>query len=222
MAMKHISVLTAVLLLCLGVVTGFCGDRRNEAGAAQGELNQHHRVDPFAETFVDQYPYILNATDVVLRFYVRGTSFDVDDVDLETVMVQGKIPPYAGITRKGDWIITTAFVVRFLDASGFRPITGDFEAPYTVEFDLASGEHVVAEGKFALKVYPGDLTFDGKANLDDLIFLSDFLYQGGPASHIHDLDGQVWEVPEVMDIDHDGDIDDDDAEALAGIIMIQK
>jgi len=215
--MKQIMTLAVTFVIFLGVATGLCGDRRAEAGAAEGELNRHRNRDAMAETFVEQCPYILDASDVVLRFYIRGTSFDVDDVDLETVLV-GNIPPYDGITRKGDWIITTSFVMRFLGASGFRPITGDFEAPYTVEFDLLSGEHVVAEGIFAMRVYPGDLTFDGKANLDDLILLADFLWRGGPASHIHDLEGQVWEVSELMDIDRDGDIDDDDAEALAKLI----
>jgi len=202
----------------LGAVSGFCGDRRNEAGAGDGELGRHRNRDAFAETFVEQSPYILDSSDVVLRFYVRGTWFDVDDVDLETVLVQGKIPAYAGITRRGDWIITTAFVVRFLDASGFRPIAGDFVAPYTVEFDLLSGEHVVAEGEFALKAYPGDLTLDGQANMDDLIFLADFLFRGGPACHVHDLEGMAWEISELMDIDRDGDVDEDDLDALAGLI----
>jgi len=198
--MKQIMTLAVTFVIFLGVATGLCGDRRAEAGAAEGELNRHRNRDAMAETFVEQCPYILDASDVVLRFYIRGTSFDVDDVDLETVLV-GNI-----------------LVMRFLGASGFRPITGDFEAPYTVEFDLLSGEHVVAEGIFAMRVYPGDLTFDGKANLDDLILLADFLWRGGPASHIHDLEGQVWEVSELMDIDRDGDIDDDDAEALAKLI----
>lgn len=217
--MKVYHPIAIVLICCVCISVAFAGDRRNEAGAAEGDLNRHRLLDAAAETFVDQCPYILDSSDVVLRFYIRGTSFDVDDVDLETVLVQGKIPPYAGITRKGDWIITTAFVIRFLDVSGFRPITGDFEAPYTVEFDLLGGEHVVAEGEFALRVYPGDLTFDGKANIDDLIFLADYVFSGGPPSHIHDLDGQAWEVPELMDIDHDGDLgDEDDLEALRDLI----
>ncbi len=220
--MKQTIILTAVFVICLGVATGLCGDRRAEAGATDGELNRHRNRDATAETFVEQYPYILDRSDVVLRFYIRGTSFDVDDVDLETVRVQSKIPPYDGITRKGDWIITTAFVMRFLGSSGFRPITGDFEATYTVEFDLLSGEHVVVEGEFSMRVYPGDLTIDGKANIDDLIFLADFLYRGGSVPSIKDSDGQSWEITELMDIDHDEDIDDDDLEALLNLIMILK
>jgi len=170
------------------------------------------------ETFTYPNPIVLKQIEKIQYFYVRGTTFDVRDVDLETVRVLGKIPPYDGAWVKGDWLITTAFVMRFLGAIGVRPITEDFDATYTVEFDLVGGEHILVEGEFSLVIYPGDLTFDGVINIEDLIFLSDYLYNGGPVPTIEAPDGTVWEVSELLDIDRDGDVDEDDLEALEEIL----
>lgn len=208
MKRSHLLKLLPAILIC--VSTSLAGDRNPEAGERQGEPNRHQYRYGTLETYTEPNPIILKAREPIQYFYIRADGFRPDDVVLESVKVMGKIPAYAGIEVKGDWIITTAFVFRFLGSGGFRPITGDFTAPYTVELDLINGDHVVAEGEFSLIIYPGDLTFDGRVDLEDLILLSEFLFSNGEPCLFEEL----------MDLDHDGDVDEDDLEilvALAGL-----
>ena len=165
-------------------------------------------------TYCTPQPTILKDIESLLEVHIWH--LDVYDIDMESILVQGKIPPYDGYPIiSGDEIITACFIMRFLGSSGFRPITGDFEATYTVDFDYLSGAHQQLVGDFSLQVYPGDVTFDGEATIDDLVFLSDYFWGGGDVCA---LKGE--KVPELMDIDKDGSTDPRDVIALRNILGI--
>jgi len=130
---------------------------------------------------------------------------------LETVVVDVKIPPYTGpVTREGAWLVTDCFMVRFLGANGFRPIPLEgIKSTYTISFDLYNGEHVEMVGDFELEVKVGDLNFDGCLDIIDVVFMSEYLWNGGEPSTLF---GET--LFELMDLDQDGDIDEDDALVL--------
>lgn len=211
MTIRYLPRVIAVLFVCASAALG--DDRNPDAGIRAGEPNLHeHRYGTLA-TFTYPDPIVLKNLEPIQYFYIRGTGFDVNDVDLETVLVLGKIPPADSAWVRGDWLMTTVSVRRFLGSGGFRPITESFDAGYTVEFDLVGGEHVVVEGEFSLVLIQGDLTFDGIVNLEDLVVLTDYLYRGGPAP---ELGGDSF--IEVLDVNQDGEINEDDLEALEDII----
>lgn len=54
----------------------------------------------------------------------------------------------------------------------------------------------------ALKVYPGDVTFDGKCDLNDITLMTDYFWRGGAACSFT----KEYPVPEFMDADNDGEI----------------
>ena len=177
--------------------------------------NQERYTHPPA-TFCWPQPTILNAleNDRLLDVYFRGEGFSIDDVDLETVRVFN-IPPYTGpVQRVGRWLKTDCFIMRFLGASGFRPIPPEgIQSTYTVQFDLYTGEHIEMTGRYELVVLEGDLNFDGSVNVDDVIFLTDFLFHNGPIASIWDYD-----MEELMDLNRDTKIDAVDVEILIGIV----
>jgi len=144
----------------------------------------------------------------------------VTEVVMESILIQGKIPPYEGypIIENGK-IVTASFIMRFLGCSGFRPITGDFKSTYTVEFDWIDGTHTILTGDYHLDIYGADVTFDGQANLDDLIFAADYFWRGGSVpTVVDDKTEEVWDVPELLDIDGNGDINPLDIRAMMELI----
>jgi len=163
-----------------------------------GTLLQSH-------TYCEPQPTILKSIEDILRVHIRWE--DPDMVDMQSIRVQGKIPPYEGYPVVEDYeIVTACFIMRFLGSSGFRPITGDFEATYTVDYNYLDGTAATTlVGDYALKVYPGDVTLDGQANIDDLIFAADYFWKNGAVPFMLDNTGQAWEVAELLDVDGNGE-----------------
>jgi len=163
-------------------------------------------------------PTILKAIDRVL--YVHIACEDNATVDFGTIRV-GNIPPYEPVYVDGDGeIVTSAFVFRFLGASGFRPVTADFEATYTVYYNYLDGSAAdPIIGDYALKVYPGDVTFDGQANMDDIIFAADYFWRGGGVPSMLDKEGTAWECTELLDANQDGSIDPRDVIEIMNIVL---
>ena len=137
----------------------------------------------------------------------------IEDVVFESILVQGKIPPYteAAPYVDGDSIVTDCFVLQFLGISGFRPIppTG-VHSEYTVEYDKYSGVHVILTGDFNLDVLVGDVTLDGQVNADDIVFMSQYFWHGGPKC----------DIEEFMDVDDNGRVDIRDFRRLIEITGI--
>lgn len=152
----------------------------------------------FPYTYCEPQPTILKDIEDILRVHIEFVP--PDDIIWESVRVQSKIPPYEGYPVVEDGhLVTACFIMRFLGSSGFRPITGDFEATYTVEFDMTDGSHEVLTGDYSLKVYPGDVTFDARCDMNDIIFMADYFWRGGGVCKYFDE-----EAAEFMDIDNDG------------------
>jgi len=150
---------------------------------------------------------------------VRIYNEDPENVITGSIVVQGKIPPYTGVTIEGGVITTDCFIMRFLGSSGFRPVNDDFEATYTVEYDKLVGDHTVLTGDFELQVYPGDVTLDGQANIDDLIFASEYFWKDGPVPSMSDKAGKGWEITELLDVNKDGSIDPRDVIEIRNIVF---
>lgn len=130
-------------------------------------------------------------------------------VKLETVLVQGMIPPLTEARIEGDSIVTDCKLTRFLGQSGFRPIPPEgIQATYTVEYDRIDFEHVVLTGDFVLAVSQGDVNFDGQVNDDDLQAMRDYLFNRG----------EPVEFEEFMDIDGNGQINLMDMRELIKLI----
>ncbi|UCE25035.1 MAG: putative Ig domain-containing protein [Candidatus Zixiibacteriota bacterium] len=132
-----------------------------------------------------------------------------DRVILESMRVQGKLPPYTEARIDGDSIVTDCFIMRFLGVSGFRPIQPEgVQDHYTVEYDKLDGTHVILTGDFVIAIYQGDVNLDGQVNMDDVIFMSDYLFS----------DGRMCEIEEFMDIDANGTLDIKDMNALIDLV----
>lgn len=170
-------------------------------------------------TYCTPQPTRLRDIDDILEVHIVLFS-DPTQVILESIRIQEKIPPYEGYPiLKDDRIITACYIMRFLGVSNFRPIIGDFETTYTVEFDRTDGSHTVLTGKYALRIYDGDVTFDGKATIDDLIFAADYFWRGGPApAVIDDKTTEVWEIRELLDADGNGEINPLDVRAIVEMV----
>jgi len=168
-------------------------------------------------TWCAPQPTILKQIDRILYVYIEGEN--VYNVDLASIRIQGNIPSYEPAYPEGPTIVASVFIMRFLGASGFRPVTGDFEATYTVDYSYMDGtpaDQLV--GDYALKVYPGDVTLDGKGNIDDLIFAADYFWRGGGVPSMMDNQGNPWEITELLDANQDGNIDPRDVVALKNIL----
>lgn len=154
---------------------------------------------------------LIDLEERIIYVHFRGVGFDVDDVVLESVLINQKIPAYTeDYPRLEDnWITTNCYLFRFL-GSCCRPLPLEtFTANFTVDFDLVSGEHVVMEGAVEVKVVPGDLNLDGITDADDLTFLADYLYHNGPPCLLEEL----------MDLDRDWDVDVYDLYALEELLF---
>jgi hypothetical protein len=153
--------------------------------------------------------------DKILEFYIYCEEPGL--VDMASVRVNN-IPNYendgeAWFDAANNRIETTAFIMRFLGASGFRPIpsTG-VDDIYTVTY-LRDGVETSLTGAFKLNVEQADVNFDGITNLDDVIFLTDYLYRGGQKAMLF---GE--EMDECMDVDGNGHFDLLDVGAALQII----
>jgi len=130
------------------------------------------------------------------------------EVVLESIRVQGQIPPFTNARIEGDSIVTDCDVLNFLGVSGFRPIPDEgIQAPYTIEYDKVDGSHIVLIGEFDLHLYPGDISAsecnacdfnsDGIVNSLDVSLIEDYVWNGNRASY----------PAEAFDINGDGNVD---------------
>ncbi len=127
------------------------------------------------ETYLEQDPIILkDLADRVLRVYVANEN--VGDIDLNSVVVQGKIPPYTAARIEGDLLVTDVFMFRFLSA--WRPISADVQGTYSISYDIG-GVTKTLYGDVNIQVYPGDLNFDGVEDQQDILFMVDYIWNGG-------------------------------------------
>ncbi|MEW6413302.1 MAG: putative Ig domain-containing protein [Candidatus Zixiibacteriota bacterium] len=160
---------------------------------------------PVVITYLEQDPIILkDLADRVLRVYVECE--DNAHVDLNTVVVQGKIPPYTAARIEGDLLVTDVFIFRFLAA--WRPIAADIQSQYTVAYNMLDGTFVELSGEMNLQVYPGDLNFDGIEDVNDITFLVDYMFRGGDEPML----------PEALDVNRDGYNDIRDLRAIVEIV----
>lgn len=126
-----------------------------------------------------------------------------DQVILESVRVQGKLPAFTEVRLEGDSIVTDCFLPRFLGVSGFRPIPPEgIFSTYTVQYDRLDGSHVVLTGEFVMAVFTGDVDLDGLVDIDDIIYMTDYAFNGGPGCAFSDEP-----LDELMDIDRNGRFD---------------
>lgn len=172
---------------------------------------------PPVSTYCTPQPTVLKEIEDIL--YVHICNEDNDAVDWATIRVQSKIPPYLPVFEEGFDLVTTCFIMRFLGSSGFRPVTGDFEATYTVDYSYLDGtaaDQLV--GDFALKVYPGDVTMDGQTNMNDIIFAADYFWRGGGVPTLTDNNGQAWDCAELLDCNQDGSTDPRDVIEIINIV----
>ncbi len=202
MKIKSVSILTALGLLCAGMVFG---EGRNTSTSQEPHSHQNKYSE--LQTYVEQDPVVLkDLSNRILKVYVRGGNFDVRDIDLSTVVLQGKIPPYTEARIEGNKLVTDAFIFRFLSA--WRPITDDIHGTYSVSFDLNNGEHITLYGEVNIDYIPGDLNFDGVLDEADIAFLEDYFFNGGPEPMLE----------EALDVNHDGYVNEDDLEFLRQLV----
>ena len=135
---------------------------------------------------------------------------NVAEVDLGSILIQGKIPPDDGYPYVENGVITTGcLLTRFLGVSGFRPIPPEgVKSTYTIEYDKIDGSHVVLEGDYYLGMWQGDVNLDGNVDIADVQFMADYFWNGG----------QICEFEEFMDIDQNGQVDVRDVRALINLI----
>ncbi|MEW6413294.1 MAG: hypothetical protein AB1483_12630 [Candidatus Zixiibacteriota bacterium] len=161
-------------------------------------------VCPEVITYLEQDPIILkDLADRVLRVYVECE--DNAGVDLSSVVVQGKIPPYTAARIEGDLLVTDVFIFRFLSA--WRPISADVQGTYSVGYSV-NGEFKTLYGDMNLQVYAGDLNFDGIEDVNDITFLVDYMFKGGKAPMLE----------EALDVNRDGYNDIRDLRAIVEIV----
>ncbi|UCG61438.1 MAG: dockerin type I repeat-containing protein [Candidatus Zixiibacteriota bacterium] len=139
-----------------------------------------------------------------------------DKVDLASVRVFGKIPSYSNDGEawiEGDSIVTDCFLMRFLGSGGFRPLPpDDFTGEYFVTYSCA-GETKTLVGDYAMNISQGDVNFDGSVNLEDVVLMIDWLFNGGAKTRLYNES-----MDECMDIDGSGRIDLLDVRALIEMI----
>jgi hypothetical protein len=201
------TLIMAVILILVGVSVSLAVDRSNQEN--EPAHNRYNNPD----TYMVPDPICVwdLPEDNLLKIYFSWRGYDIDDIILESVRVNGKIPPYSGpVQQEGGWLVTDCYFFRFI-GTGYRPMPPDgFTATYTVEFVVEGGEHVETEGTFELKAIFGDVNTDGVVNVDDVIFFEEYLYYGGPPARF----------PELMDLDRDGDIDLADLALLIDLIEV--
>jgi hypothetical protein len=177
---------------------------------ASGEDFQSWVISVPDEPYTDCWPQptILKALENDRILDIRIYNENPDNVDLGTIRVQDKIPPFTGVRIEDGVIITDVFIMRFLGSSGFRPITGDFTSTYTVSYTRLDGTDVELIGDYALQVYPGDVNLDAEVNVEDLQFLTDYIFNHG----------DECEYRELMDLNQDTKVDGKDLSELRSIL----
>ncbi|UCE25038.1 MAG: hypothetical protein JSU74_03030 [Candidatus Zixiibacteriota bacterium] len=173
-----------------------------------------HECEPYTTCWPQPWTFKSLENDRLLNIIVHDE--DNDDVILESMLVQGKIPPYTEARIEGDSIVTDCFSMKFIGVSGWRPWPSEgIEEPYTVEYDKVDGSHVVLTGIFTTKAIYGDVTFDGQVNVDDVLYITEYFFKGGPGC-------QLWghAMDEFMDIDANGRVDIRDLQKLIEITGI--
>ncbi|MEW6413295.1 MAG: dockerin type I domain-containing protein [Candidatus Zixiibacteriota bacterium] len=159
---------------------------------------------PEPETYLEQDPIILkDLADRVLRVYVANEN--VGDIDLTSVVVQGKIPPYTTARIEGDLLVTDVFIFRFL--STWRPIAADVQGTYSISYNV-NGETKTLFGDVNIQVYPGDLNFDGAEDQQDISYMVDYIWN----------DGNLPVLEEALDVNRDGYVDVRDLRELVQIV----
>jgi hypothetical protein len=155
-------------------------------------------------------PTILKQIELVLEIQIIGEP-DPTAVDLESIRVQGKIPPYepAVCNTQTGIVSTYAFIMRFLGASGFRPVTGDFDETYTVDYTVNGVAAPQLTGAFSLIVYPGNVLIDDAVDINDVVFMCEYMFKGG----------DPCPLPELMDVNKDGETSIRDIKALIELIQ---
>ncbi|UCG62914.1 MAG: hypothetical protein JSV52_06420 [Candidatus Zixiibacteriota bacterium] len=175
--------------------------------------------DPYATCFPETTK--LKALENERRLDVRIWCDDFEDIDWGTIRVFN-IPPYSAdhpqIEYFGDdsALVTDCFIMRFLGAGGMRPVPSDGyqDRPCPVYYDYKSGGDQTLTFLFNLTMYVGDVTFDGVTNIEDAVFMIDWLFNGGPRA-------TLWgeRMDECMDVDDSGRIDLLDVRAIIDIVM---
>ena len=125
-------------------------------------------------------------------------------------------PPYTVARIECDSIVTDSFIMRCLGASGFRPFPPEgIPSHYSLTYDTIDGSSVSLVGDFVLTVYQGDVNFDTEVNIEDIVFLTDYLYQHGQKAELFG-----YEMGECMDVDASGRFDLLDIRALIDMVGI--
>lgn len=178
---------------------------------------QTYGPPPCSEPYTECWPQptVLKAleNDRILEFYVFCE--DNEEVILSSIRV-GNIPPYTAAAINGDTLYTDAFIMRFLGASGFRPIPPEgIQSTYTLTYDKTDGSTVSLVGEYVLGIYQGDVNFDTEVNIEDIVLLTDYLYANGPKAELFG-----YEMGECMDVDASGRFDLLDIQELVEIVGI--
>ena len=157
---------------------------------------------PILFTYHTPSPILLNnVEDNIVYIWIENEQNDL--VDLSTVRVHGKIPPYTDdYPRIEDGkIVTNCYVFRFL--SVYRPIPETVNSTYTVNY-TKDGLPVELTGTTTIEVPAADVTLDGYVNDEDAKFMGEYLWN----------DGQVSEFEEMMDVNRDGRVNPADLLAI--------
>ncbi|MEW6413298.1 MAG: dockerin type I domain-containing protein [Candidatus Zixiibacteriota bacterium] len=148
---------------------------------------------PAPMTYLSQDPIILkDLADKILTVYIECE--DNALIDPNSILVNAKIPPKE-YRIEGELFAFDIGCTRFL--SNWRPISSDFQGTYTVDYDLTTGEHKTITGDVNVIVYPGDLTFDGIEDQQDIVFLVEYMWNRGQKPYFE----------EALDVNRDGSVD---------------
>ena len=177
------------------------------ASNIHGEVYQYFGVKVYPDgawTTCWPQPTVLKALENDRLLNVTNHGETNDELVLESVRVLGKIPPYTEVRIECDSIVTDCFIMQFLGMSGFRPIPAEgVQSTYTVEYDRTDGQHVVLTGSYWLGMpWRGDVTLDGTADIDDILFMTDYAFNNGPGCNLY---GEP--LDEFMDVDQNGRFD---------------
>ncbi|UCE25037.1 MAG: hypothetical protein JSU74_03025 [Candidatus Zixiibacteriota bacterium] len=161
-------------------------------------------------TYASPQPTILKDMEQLIEFYI--CCHDPDEIVWESILIQGKIPPYEGypVLRDG-CVVTACLTTRFIGSSGYRPIPPEgVQDQYRIDFDRTTGEHVTLFGDYVLTVYQGDVNLDGVVDISDVQFMHEYFFNSGKACFYE----------EFMDVDGNGRVDLRDVSALIELVNI--
>ncbi len=186
-----------------------------EASNDYGTASQSFVISVFSPfqpvTFLDQDPiYLKDLPDQTLGVMLAG--FDVHTVDVNTILINDKVPP-SGVPYDttyaeypGPVLKVPVFIMRFL--ANWRPIKNTVQDTYTVSFQLLDGTPVDLVGDINIEIVPGDLTFDGVVDSNDIIFMVDLIWNNGKSATFEEL----------QDVDGNGYLDPLDLRAVVNMV----